>query len=157
MVAIMALRKIQSEQGMVSLSVLIILGVFAMVSVYFYDIMQINMSNLYNLKIRLELQNIMYAQNNLQLQKYLNDKDLWQQHKQEATQKYEYYQAIKINEATISSELGEIKSKVLLMRYHDNVYILITEVSLQEVHGQISTHLIDNLKEGTVSVHRMER
>lgn len=147
---------VQEQQGMVSLSALLILSVLMMVSVYLYDILQFQISSLQNFKLRVEAQNYTYDCANMIIKKYKEDYSLWRQNIIAAERDFNISDAKIVGEFSKQGAFGEQTAKVYLMHYHDDFYILIVEVHVQDVVNQMSIHLQNNEKEGSFYVYRYE-
>lgn len=146
----------REQQGMVSLSSLLILSVLVMISIYVYDIVQFQISSLQNFKERVAAQNYTNDVANLMIKKYQNDYVLWQQNIGDVANDFDYRNAKLVGEFSKMGNLGEQTAKLYLMRYHDNFYILIVEVNIQEVTNQMRIYLQNNESEGSINVYRQE-
>lgn len=147
---------LREQEGMVSLSALLILSVLIMVSIYVYDIMQFQTSSLQNFKLRVEAQNYTNDIASLMIKTYKDDYASWKQDIADVHDDFNFKNAKLVGEFSKIGAFDEQTAKVYLMRYHDDFYILIVEVRIQDVINQMSIHLQNNEKEGAFYVYRYE-
>lgn len=147
----------REQAGMVSLSALLILSVLVMVSLYVYDILQFQISSLQNFKLRMEAQNYTYDCANTMIKKYQDDYFLWKQDIEDVADDFNFKNAKIVGEYIKTENFGEQSAKLYLFRYHDNFYILVVEVCMQDITNQMRIYLKHNESEGNFNVYRYER
>lgn len=148
----------QRQCGMVSLSALLILSVIVMISVSLYGILQYDIGSLNNFKMRMEAQNFTLDSANFMIKQYADDYTLWKNDIAKVGNTTDFRNAKVVKEITTNGKFGKQTATLYLMLYHDNIYILVIEVRLQEVVNQMRVYLQDEFinNEEKISVYRWE-
>ena len=133
------------EDGMISISMLIVLSLMAVFSLYIYRLSLTENDSLEILKMNMQTKN-----------KY--DKEKWQDDCMKAQGKDEFDEAIIVDEKTVTDKQMKksVQIKAYLMQtYNQDIYKLIVESSLEDITNQNCIYL--QKKDDDCIVQRWER
>lgn len=144
------------EDGMISISMLIVLSLMAVFSLYIYRLSLTENDSLEILKMNMQTKNYTISESLNLIDKY--DKEKWQDDCMKAQGKDEFDEAIVVDEKTVMDKQMKksVKIKAYLMQiYNQDIYKLIVESSLEDITNQNCIYL--QKKDDDCIVQRWER
>ena len=128
------------EDGMISISMLIVLSLMAVFSLYIYRLSLTENDSLEILKMNMQTKNYTISESLNLIDIYKYDKEKWQDDCMKAQGKDEFDKAIIVDEKTVTDKQKMKKSvqiKAYLMQtYNQDIYKLIVESSLEDITNQ---------------------
>lgn len=147
------------EDGMISISMLIVLSLMAVFSLYIYRLSLIENDSLEILKMNMQTKNYTISESLKLIDIYKYNKEKWQDDCMKAQGKDEFDEAIIVDEKTVTDKQKMKKSvqiKAYLMQtYNQDIYKLIVESSLEDITNQNCIYL--QKKDDDCIVQRWER
>lgn len=146
------------EDGMISISMLIVLSLMAVFSLYIYRLSLTENDSLEILKMNMQTKNYTISESLKLIDIYKYDKEKWQDDCMKAQGKDEFDEAIIVDEKTVTDK--EMKKSVqikayLMQTYNQDIYKLIVESSLEDITNQNCIYL--QKKDDDCIVQRWER
>lgn len=149
------------EDGMISISMLIVLSLMAVFSLYIYRLSLTENDSLEILKMNMQTKNYTISESLKLIDIYKYDKEKWQDDCMKAQgkdEKDEFDEAIIVDEKTVTDKQMKksVQIKAYLMQtYNQDIYKLIVESSLEDITNQNCIYL--QKKDDDCIVQRWER
>ena len=132
------------EDGMISISMLIVLSLMAVFSLYIYRLSLTENDSLEILKMNMQTKNYTISESLKLIDIYKYDKEKWQDDCMKAQGKDEFDEAIIVDEKTVTDKQMKksVQIKAYLMQtYNQDIYKLIVESSLEDITNQNCIYL----------------
>ena len=132
------------EDGMISISMLIVLSLMAVFSLYIYRLSLTENNSLEILKMNMQTKNYTISESLKLIDIYKYDKEKWQDDCMKAQGKDEFDEAIIVDEKTVTDKQMKksVQIKAYLMQtYNQDIYKLIVESSLEDITNQNCIYL----------------